>query len=66
MIYVRKEQAELLLKLKGDVDTANSIAQQAQHTLNTACAGVLAGIVADGSSIEAVRIEGERGVVVTQ
>lgn len=65
IVYVRREQAELLLRLKNDVGVAESIVRQAQGTLNTACAGVLAGLVPDQTAVAEVRVEGERGVIVT-
>lgn len=65
-VYVRKEQAQLLLAFKGDVDIAQGIVVQAQAKLNIACAAVLAGIVPDGTNVAEVMIENEQGVVVTE
>ena len=59
MIYVRKEQAELLLRLQADV-------ADRQERLNTALGGVVAGILPDGWGVSEVRIEGERGLVIAE
>lgn len=62
-IYVRREQAELLLGLRADFETAQGIADQANARLNNALAAVLAGLVEPGTPVEGVAIEDEQGII---
>lgn len=66
MIYVRREQAEVLLRLKDDLATAEGIARDAEGRLNLALGAVMAGIAPEGSGVEAVYIDGDKGVIVTE
>lgn len=63
VVYVRREQAEALLELKAECAEAERVAQEANARLTVALAIALAGVVPEYSQVNAVRVDGERGVI---